>query len=170
MDDSDSVYPYFTYCIEVWGNSVKSYYDALITTQNRSIRLIVGAKRRTRTTPIYQELKLMKFHEVYVYCVQLLMYKYYHFQLPKVIDDMFTLKIHVHGKNTRQKNYLFPPLIKKNPLFNSVRRTGVVMFNYFKKLIDFCVTPSLYKKNLKARILACPNIWGNFDLCKECNE
>ena len=149
---------------------MKSYYDALITTQNRSIRLIVGAKRRTRTTPIYQELKLMKFHEVYVYCVQLLMYKYYHFQLPKVVDDMFTLKINVHGKNTRQKNYLFPPLIKKNPLFNSVRRTGVVMFNYFKKLIDFCVTPSLYKKNLKARILACPNIWENFDLCKECNE
>ena len=164
------VYPYFTYCIEVWGNSAKSYYDALITTQNRTIRLLVGAKRRTRTTPIYQELKLMKFHEVYVYCVQLLMYKYYHFQLPKVIDEMFTLKINVHGKNTRQKNYLFPPLIKKNPFFNSVRRTGAAMFNYFKKLIDFCVTPSLYKKNLKARILACPNIWENFDLCKECND
>ena len=77
------IYPYFMYCIEVWGNSVKSYYDDLVTSQNRAIRLIVGAKRRTRTTPIYQGLKLMKFHEVYVYCVQLLMYKYYHTQLPK---------------------------------------------------------------------------------------
>ena len=97
------VYPYFTYCIEVWGNSAKSYYDALITTQNRAIRLIVGAKRRTRTTPIYQKLKLLKFHDVYVYCIQLLVYKYYHNLLPTVINEMFTLKRNIHDVNTRQK-------------------------------------------------------------------
>ena len=164
------VYPYFTYCIEVWGNSAKSFYDDLLVSQNRALRLIVGAKRQTRTTPIYQELKLMKFHEIYVYCVQLLMYKFYHFKLPTVIDEMFTLKLNIHGKNTRQKNDLFPPMIKKNPYFSSVRRTGVTMFNFFKKKIDFCVSPSLYKKNLKAHILACPNIWKKFDLCKECTD
>ena len=164
------VYPYFTYCIEVWGNSVKSYYDALITTQNRAIRLIVGAKRRTRTTPIYQNLKLLKFHDVYVYCIQLLMYKYYHNLLPAVVDEMFILKRDVHDVNTRQKNDLFPPLIKKNPYYSSVRRTGVVIFNYFKKCIDFCVTPSTYKRYLKDHIIDCSNIWSNFDLFKECNN
>ena len=159
-----------TVLIEVWGNSIKSYYDALIVTQNRAIRLIVGAKRRTRTTPIYQKLNLLKFHDVYVYCIQLLMFKYYHNLLPRVVDDMFTLKCNIHDVNTRQKNYLFPPLIKKNPYYSSVRRTGVVIVNYFKKCIDFCVTPSTYKKYLKEHIMNSPNIWSNFDLFKECNN
>ena len=165
---STFIYPYFTYCIEIWGNSVKGYYDDLITSQNRAMRLIVGAKRRTRTTPIYQQLRLMKFYDIYVYCVGLLMYKYYHNVLPSVLDQMFTLKITIHNINTRQKNDLFPPLIKKNPFFSSVRRTGVVIFNYFKKSIDFCVSSSLYKLNLKKHILSCPSISKNFDLFKEC--
>ena len=125
-------------------------------------------KRRTRTTSIYQQLRLMKFYDIYVYCVGLLMYKYYHNVLPSVLDQMFTLKITIHDINTRQKNDLFPPLIKKNPFFSSVRRTGVVIFNYFKKSIDFCVSSSLYKLNLKKHILSCPSISKNFDLFKEC--
>ena len=162
------IYPYFTYCIEVWGNSVKSYYNDLITAQNRAIRLIMGARRRCRTTPLFEHLNLMKLHDIYVYCVQLLMYKYYHNLLPCVIEQMFTLKLTIHNVNTRQKNDLFPPLIKKNPFFSSFRRTGVVIYNHFKKCLDFCVSTSVYKLNLKKHILSNPNIWKRFDLFKEC--
>ena len=163
------VYPYYTYCVEVWGNSCKSYYDAMVKTQNRALKLIVGAKRRARVTPIYKELKLLKFHEIYVYCVQLFMFKYYHNELPTVFKEMFTLKRDIHDKSTRQRNELFPPLIKKNPYFRTVRRTGVNTYNYFKSYIDYCVSSSVYKQNLKKHILDNIDIWKNFDLFHECN-
>ena len=97
------------------------------------------------------------------------MYKYYHNELPNVFDEMFILKRNIHDKSTRQRNELFPPLIKKNLYFRTVRRTGVNMYNYFKTCIDFCVSPSVYKQILKKHILDSLDIWKNFDLFQECN-
>ena len=79
---------------------------------------MIGAKRQTRTTPIYQELKLMKFHEIYVYCVQLLMYKFYHFKLPTVIDEMFTLKLNIHRAETTSRIVGVDPQWQRSRLQN----------------------------------------------------
>jgi len=174
------VYPYFIYCIEVWGNSCKTYYNHIITVHNRAIRLIVGAKKSYKTgtgarkytsvSPIFKRLKLLDFHEIYVNCVQLLMYKFYHNMLPDIYQEMCVLTSSIHDKFTRQRENLSLPLIKKNPYFRTIRRTGVVMFNYFKTHIELGVSCSVYKYKLKNQILNCTNIWSKFDLFGECNN
>ena len=42
-------YPYFTYCIEVWVNTYKSYLEPLVKLQKRAIRTIVGARKCAHT-------------------------------------------------------------------------------------------------------------------------
>ena len=60
------VYPYFTYCIEVWGNTYKSYLEPLVKLQKRAIRTIAGARKYEHTLPLFHNLKLLNIKE-YIY-------------------------------------------------------------------------------------------------------
>ena len=75
---NDFIYPYFTYCIEVWGNTYQSYLEPSIKLQKRAVRTIVGARKYAHTAPLFRELKLLNIKEIYIYCVQLFMYKCHH--------------------------------------------------------------------------------------------
>ena len=78
------IYPYFTYCIEVWCNTYQSYLEPLIKLQKRAVRTVVGARKYAHTAPLFKELKLLNIKEIYIYCVQLLMYKHHHSILPSI--------------------------------------------------------------------------------------
>ena len=70
--------PYFNYCIEVWGNTYSTYMDPLIKLQNRALRIITGSSRRVHLAPLYRKLKLLDLPNIYMYAVQLFMYKRHH--------------------------------------------------------------------------------------------
>ena len=46
------VYPYFTYCILVWGNTFSTYLDGLVKLQKRAIRIICGETKYAHTEPL----------------------------------------------------------------------------------------------------------------------
>ena len=62
------IYPYFTYCIEVWGNTYKSYLEPLVKLQKRAIRIIVGARKYAHTALLFINLKLLNPKEIYILC------------------------------------------------------------------------------------------------------
>ena len=39
------IYPHFTYCVSVWGNTYKTYLSPIISLQDRAVRLISRAKK-----------------------------------------------------------------------------------------------------------------------------
>ena len=40
------IYPYFTYCVEVWGNAATSHMFPLFLLQNKVVRIITYSKKR----------------------------------------------------------------------------------------------------------------------------
>ena len=88
------IYPYFTYGIEVWGNAYQSYLELLVKLQKRAVRTITGARKYGHTLPLFQKLNLLNTIEIYIYiyCVQLLMYKYHHDHLPPIFSDLHMYK------------------------------------------------------------------------------
>ena len=76
------IYPYFTYCIEVWGNTSQSYLEPQVKMPKRAIRTIVGARTYAHTAPLFLYLKLLNTKEIYISCIQLFMYKHHHGILP----------------------------------------------------------------------------------------
>ena len=46
------IYPYFTYCIPVWGNTFQTYLQPLIVLQKRAVRIIGNAAFKANTAPI----------------------------------------------------------------------------------------------------------------------
>ena len=147
------IYPYLYYCIAIWGNTFSSYLEPLVKLQKRAVRLIKGAKRLDHTDPIFSELRLLKIREIYVYCIQQLMFKYHHELLPDVFSNYFTTNSHFHNYDTRKRNEFHMPLIKSGVASTCVRKVGVYCYNYFKKVIEINCSRETYKKSLKKYIL-----------------
>ena len=75
------IYPYFTYCITVWGNTFNSILELLIVLQKRAIRIVCGAQK---FYPSFQLSKIRALGNLYVYPAQLFLYKYYRQSLPNI--------------------------------------------------------------------------------------
>ena len=78
------IYPYFTYCITVWGNTFNSVLEPLIVLPKCAIRIICGAQRFDHTYPLFQLSKILPLRNLYVYSAQLFLYKYHRQSLPNI--------------------------------------------------------------------------------------
>ena len=52
------IYPYLTYCVQVWGKTYQSNLDCIVKLQKRVIRLLDGVHPLTHTEPIFFRLKI----------------------------------------------------------------------------------------------------------------
>ena len=66
------IYPYLTYCIQIWGATYNKYIDKLFLLQKKIIRIICGVPRLTHTEPLFIENNIMKVDDLYVYNVTFL--------------------------------------------------------------------------------------------------
>ena len=146
------VCPYLTYCVEVWGSACSTHLDPLIKTQKRAIRIIAGAKRLEHSRPLFKELKLLNLRELYIYCVQLFMFKYHRDLLPPVFENIFTKNESVHQHYTRQHDLLHVPISRSTTVSKTIRINGVKIYNYLFDKIPTEVTYDHYKRNLKIYI------------------
>ena len=53
------VFPYLTYCVEVWGTAPKKYLDPLIKIQKKIVRIITFSPYLCHTDPIFKDLNLL---------------------------------------------------------------------------------------------------------------
>ena len=68
------IYPYYTYCITVWGNT-SSVLELLIKLQKLAVRQITGAGRYDHSMPIFQSLNELIIPRIYIYSVLIFLYK-----------------------------------------------------------------------------------------------
>ena len=122
-------YPYFLYCIHVWGRTYPSYLKTLEVTQKKLIRLITFSKYRAHTEKLFKENKVLTVSQIYVYAVGLFMYRYYKTELPCVFKNMFRLNRTVHNYGTRQKDLYNIPSFRLDIVKNSIRYRGVIVWN-----------------------------------------
>ena len=85
------IYPYFTYCNKVWGNTCKTYLEKIILQQKRAIRIIAGVPRFHSTDLLFTELKLLKFIHINKYLIGRLMFRIYNHELQDLFGDFFTV-------------------------------------------------------------------------------
>ena len=76
--------------------------------------MITGVSKRTPTTPIRERFKLLSLHEIYVYAVQLFMFKVHHNKLPAIFSSFFVKNRDVHDYPTSYKSNLKKYLVENN--------------------------------------------------------
>ena len=119
--------PYITYCCEVWGTTYKTTLQPIITCQKKAIRIIIGAARRTHSSPLFAKLRLLKFCDIVSLQVCLIMYDGHKGYLPKNVQNSIckhdenkrnarVFRIQYCRTNTRQ----FSTLVYGSKLYNSL--------------------------------------------------
>ena len=146
------IYPYYTYCLTVWGNTFSSVLEPLIKLQKRAVRQITGAGRYDHTMPIFQSLNVLNIPKLYIYSFLIFLYKYHHQDLPNFFADFFTTNDTFHEHDTRQRKQFRPPLARSNQRSRAMRYTGVKINNYLNHM-GYNGSFAMFKKGVKKFII-----------------
>ena len=153
------IYPYLTYCVQVWGSTYDSHKKRLIILQKKIVRIICGVPPRTHTGPLFEQLNILRINYVYFYNVALFMYKFSSSLLPVIFaTGLFTLNCDVHQHSTRQANHLHIPLCKTNRSKFLIKYQGPVIWNKLSSFIDIHCSIGIFKKRVKSYLLTNPHM------------
>ena len=147
------VYPYYNYCISVWGNTYTTYLDPLAKLQKRAIRIIASTDRLAHTAPLFKTYNVLSLHKIYVYSVQLFLFNYYNDNLPQIFSSFYKRNNEIHDHSTRQYNLFHVPCKRSFQASRSIRCSGVIIYNYFFGRLSMLSSFVEYKKELKKYLL-----------------
>ena len=69
------VYPYFNYCIPIWGNAAGVHLNKLVLLQKRAVRIVAKAPFLHHTDELFRELKILKLRDIFNFNIRIYMYK-----------------------------------------------------------------------------------------------
>ena len=132
-------YPYFIYCIHVWGKTFSVHLDKVVKIQKKIIRIVTGSQFQAHTAPLFIEYRLLPLDKIYTYMSAIFMFKYHSSELPLVFQHSYTLNIDVHPYSTRQSLHYHVPLCNTEVRARSMAVQGAKTWNG--------IDPSIYKTN-----------------------
>ena len=95
------IYPYLTYCNQIWGTAHPTYQTKLIVIQKKAVRIIAGAKYRAPTDALLSDLGILKFVDVNIYLTMLFMFRVHNNMVPDQFQMMFSYNRDSHAYDTR---------------------------------------------------------------------
>ena len=98
----------FFYCNLVWVSAYRTNLIDLEILQKRVIRTVAKTPFDAHTDPIFQNLGILKFHDIYLIQLGLFMYSYQNHTLPLKFHCKFTLQSQINSYNTRNSKFHLP--------------------------------------------------------------
>jgi hypothetical protein len=95
---------YLNYGLLLWGSSNKRHISKLEIKQNKTIRIINNSKYNASAIPIYKSLNILPIAKLFKLQLGKFMYLYSRRELPRPLQNIFTLNSDIHSHNTRNKN------------------------------------------------------------------
>ena len=111
------ILPHLNFGVLLWGHNSKR----IIRLQKWAVRAVTSSKYNAHTNPIFQTLRLIKFHDIRNLSYLKFHYKYTVNELPKYFDKMFDQNFPTHNYLTRHKNKPLPADWKKQAAKRSIR-------------------------------------------------
>lgn len=148
------LYPYLQYCNIVWASTYESNLRRLVILQKRAIRIINKSEVDAHTTPIFRNMKLLKFCDINKLQVGQFMFKYKNNLLPQSFKGIFTTNSEVHRYHTRSLHSFHIPSKRTKLAQFSISYQGPHFFNSLDKKIVNCNTYSSFTNTLKDYLLS----------------
>ena len=127
------VFPYLTYCIEIWGNA---FLDALIKIQKKIVRNMSNSAFLAHTDELFKELNILPVHKLKLQRICLQMFKYNNNTLHESISELFVPYTAIHTYNTRNKHNLRPKQSNRAYMYTNFSLIGVHTWNDIQKHIN----------------------------------
>ena len=147
------IYPYFAYCNTVWGNIIAHFWSLVQNSEKRAIRVICGSRKYDHTYPLFQQLSILSIKNLYVYSVQIFVYRHYRQSVLTIFSGFFPTNENIHNHYTRPLNQLHTQLAKSSQRSGILRYSGVKINNYFINHLNYNCSDGEHR-NLIEYILA----------------
>ena len=119
----------FFHCNLVWASTYRTNLIRLEILQKRVIRTIAKTTFADHTDPVFQNLGILKFHDIYLIQLGLFMYSYQNHTLPLKFHCKFTLQSQIHSYNTRNSCKFCLPFCRTRTKQFSVFYQGPKFYN-----------------------------------------
>lgn len=143
------IYPYFTYCVEIWGKTYTTYTDSLFRLQKRIIRLITFSKRMEHSQPLFRTLNVLPLNILYKYRMLIFLHKLILGKVPTILSDLFVRNRDLHSYCTRQANHFKTPKINVECYKKSFLYNAITIYNKASLIFDFTSKLHTFKKNVR---------------------
>jgi len=128
---------HLTYGLPAWGECDTKYSNKLLLLQKKIVRSISFADFNAPTDPLFKELKILKFHDLYKCQLASLMWDYDKGTLPESLNPLFTKRSDVHSLNLRNARDDRLYIARKQTTrfgINSFSHKGSLLLNELKDL------------------------------------
>ena len=102
----------------------------------KAVRMHVSANRSADTKPIFKLLNILTFRQLYVYSIQMFLYKYNRGLPPSIFLNMFKLNQDIHSYDTRQSTQIHISKATLEIRLHSVRIKFAIIWNYFNTRLN----------------------------------
>ena len=143
------VYPYLTYCIEVWGSAAKCRLNSLYRLQKLCCRYISNSPSRTPTLPLLRNLQILPMDKLYQYCVLRLMHQHHLRKLPPPVSRIFEPRSICCAVLTRQADHLELPSFKTQFALSSLFYIGPRPWNSILRDINVVCSSFTFKSKIR---------------------
>ena len=128
---------HLTYALSVWGNCDAIHSNKLLLLQKKIVRAISFAKFHDPSKPLFKELNILSFDDLYKCQLASLMWDYDHGNLPDNLNSLFTSRESIHSVNLRNSaNHRLYTSFKWNTKYGtkSFSQVGSQLLNELKDL------------------------------------
>ena len=139
------VEPHFTYCVEVWGNTYRSYLQSLYRNQKRAMRIVCKSSYLCHSADLFKKLEVLYLFHLVKYKTAIFMYKVFYNLVPANILSHFTHVYYVYS--TRQYKKLCVHYARTKHKQMCVEHMGVNIWNSIE--IRNCKDLNLFKVKYK---------------------
>ena len=148
------VLPYLNYSILTWGSPTPKC-NRLLTLQKRAVRVISKTGFCEHSGPLFANLNLLKFTDLYHLNLGKFMYKYINGALPACFNPCFTLTSNIHSYNTRSaaRKNLYVNYSRTSLFKNSAVQRGTLYWNSLDDSSKLSPTLSSFARKLKKSFL-----------------
>ena len=148
------IYPYLTYCNQIWGSTYKTNLHRLTVLQNKAVRIICHAKPRESADPLYNRLGIMKLLDLNSYLIGRFMYRCHIEVVPEQFALYFTKNSDLHDHVTRTAHHFHAPQVKSDLSKTGIRYRGAIIWNaILSNDTNTDVSEAVFKKFLKRLIM-----------------
>ena len=148
------IYPYLSYCNQVWGCTYNTTLKKLFTLQKLSLRIMFNMKKRESLEKVLHKENILRFTVINLYLICKFMFRYYNGKIPDIFQNIFMINSDIHDHYTRQSGSYHVPKVKNNLGKWSIRYRCVVVWNTILSLkINPETSEAVFAKTVKKCII-----------------
>ena len=145
------IFPFLSYCVEVWGGTFVTHLHPLLVLQKRAVRLLTNSHSRTHAAPLFLQLKILPLQQIYEFFLSKFVFRFHAHLLPRPFHDFFIQNYQIHTIRTRNIHKFQIPKFRLTVSQHSVRFMGAKLYNQLNGVLKFntITSISLFKKKMK---------------------